>query len=162
MASTYEKIATTTLGSAAADVTFSSISSAYTDLVIIINGTFSAGENSYGMRLNGDTSSAYSSTAVYGTSSSSASLRQSNVTRMYLGRTSTANGTSIIHLQNYSNTTTYKTALSRGNSDSTVMATVSLWRSTSAVNSITIAQYDFGATNLGAGSTFTLYGILKA
>jgi hypothetical protein len=35
MTATYEKIATTTLGSAA-NITFSSISSAYTDLVIIL------------------------------------------------------------------------------------------------------------------------------
>jgi hypothetical protein len=35
MTATYEKIATTTLGSAQADITFSSISGAYTDLVII-------------------------------------------------------------------------------------------------------------------------------
>ena len=36
MAITYEPIATTTLGSAAASVTFSSISGSYTDLVLIV------------------------------------------------------------------------------------------------------------------------------
>ena len=36
--STYTPIATTTLGSAQADVTFSSISGSYTDLVLIIGG----------------------------------------------------------------------------------------------------------------------------
>jgi hypothetical protein len=35
MAITYEPIATTTLGSAAADVTFTSISGTYTDLVLV-------------------------------------------------------------------------------------------------------------------------------
>jgi hypothetical protein len=35
MASTYEPIATTTLGTATASVTFSSISGAYTDLVLV-------------------------------------------------------------------------------------------------------------------------------
>jgi hypothetical protein len=37
MTSTYEKIATNTLGSAASSVTFTSISGAYTDLVLISN-----------------------------------------------------------------------------------------------------------------------------
>ena len=159
MTATYEKIATTTLGSDTASVTFSSISSAYTDIVLIINGSFSSSENSYGMRVNSDTASNYSSTALYGDGSSAASLRQSNQTRMYVGRASTSNSTSIIQIQNYSNTTTYKTVLSRGNSNSYVMTTVALWRSTSAINSITIAQFDFGAINLSTGSTFTLYGI---
>ena len=38
MASTYEKIATTTLGSATASYTFSSISGTYTDLILILVG----------------------------------------------------------------------------------------------------------------------------
>jgi hypothetical protein len=40
MAITYEPIATTTLGTAEASVTFSTISGAYTDLVLVIEGTF--------------------------------------------------------------------------------------------------------------------------
>jgi hypothetical protein len=42
MAITYEPIATTTLGTAAASVTFSSISGAYTDLVLVCNGNKSS------------------------------------------------------------------------------------------------------------------------
>ena len=38
MAITYEPIATNTLGSAAASVTFSSISGTYTDLVVVVSG----------------------------------------------------------------------------------------------------------------------------
>jgi hypothetical protein len=42
MPATYEPIATTTLGGAAATITFSSISSAYTDLRIVLVGTTTA------------------------------------------------------------------------------------------------------------------------
>ena len=40
---TYEPIATTTLTTTTASVTFSSISGSYTDLILVINGTASAG-----------------------------------------------------------------------------------------------------------------------
>jgi hypothetical protein len=158
---TYQPIATQTLGSATASVTFSSIPSTYTDLVIVVNGTMSASENSLGMRVNGDTGSNYSSTAIYGDGVSAASLRQVNDTKMYLGRaTSVNNSTSLIYVQNYSNTTTNKTVLSRGNSTAIVMGTVSLWRSTAAITSITIS--DYASSNFNTGSTFTLYGIKAA
>jgi len=162
MALTYDKIATTTLGSAQASVTFSSITSAYTDLVLIINGTMSSSENSLGMRFNGDTTNNYSTTALYGDGASSATLRFSSGVEMYIGRSRvTNNSTSIIQIQNYSNTTTYKTVLSRGNSSAIVMAQVNLWRNTAAVTSIFVKGFsDFA--NFASGSTFTLYGILKA
>ena len=62
---------------------------------------------------------------------------------------------------NYANTTTYKTTLVRHNNVSqTVSAVVNLWRSTSAITSITLSNES--ATNFDVGATFTLYGILKA
>jgi hypothetical protein len=158
---TYDSIATQTLGSAAASVTFSSIPSTFTDLVIVVNATMSASENSLGLRLNGDTTSNYSSTAIYGDGVSAASLRQINDTKMYLGRaTSVRNSASLIYVQNYNNTTTNKTVLSRGNSSAIIMATVSLWRQTAAVTSITIS--DYASSNFLTGATFTLYGIKAA
>ena len=66
----------------------------------------------------------------------------------------------IINIQNYSNTTTYKTALVRYNNGGVIVeGIVNLWRNTAA-----ITQIDFGnsSANYLAGSTFTLYGILKA
>jgi hypothetical protein len=158
---TYEAIATQTLGSAAATVTFSSIPGTYTDLVIVVNGILSSGDNSLGMRVNGDTGSNYSSTALYGNGASAASLRQTSDTRMYLGRaTSVDNSTSLIYVQNYSNTTTNKTVLSRGNSTQIVMATSNLWRSTAAITSITLS--DYASNNFLTGTTFSLYGIKAA
>jgi hypothetical protein len=44
---TYEAIATQTLGSAAASVTFSSIPGTYTDLVLVVAGTLTTGTEKY-------------------------------------------------------------------------------------------------------------------
>ena len=156
---TYTPIATQTLGSSGT-VTFSSIPSTYTDLVLIVNGTFASSDDGFYIQLgNGsiDTGTNYSTTYIYGTGSSAASGRESNTTGMQLGRAGTSNSTSIISIQNYSNTTTYKTGLGRGNNPSSLVITpVGLWRSTSAVNILKV-----NAT-FNAGSTFTLYGIASA
>ena len=69
-------------------------------------------------------------------------------------------GTVIAQFQNYSNTTTYKTMLSRANAAGYVQARVNLWRSTSAINTIKISGQS-GMT-FNTGCTFTLYGILSA
>ena len=84
MTATYEKIATTTLGSAQATVTFSSISGAYTDLVAICNfGGASAAED-FTIRFNGDTNNAnYSSRRLYTDTSTIASDSPSDNTWLY-------------------------------------------------------------------------------
>ena len=81
MPTTYEPIATTTLGSAQTSVTFSSISGAYTDLVLVINAGNSGGTG-YGIALqcNNDTGSNYSFTQLYGTGSAATSTRSTSTT----------------------------------------------------------------------------------
>jgi hypothetical protein len=85
----------------------------------------------------------------------------------YLGYISAASnasdirGTVIAHFMNYSNTTTFKTVLSRGNvAEAEVDAYVSLIRGTSAISTITVGEG--GGNNFVAGSTFSLYGIAAA
>ena len=69
----------------------------------------------------------------------------------------------ILQLMNYSNTTTYKTILSRTNAAANgVDATVGLWRSTSAITSIEIGKNSGMSGTFQIGSTFTLYGIKAA
>lgn len=166
MAVTYEPLATTTLSSAAADLTFSSISGSYTDLVLICSVLGTSGVTSNVVaRVNSDTGSNYSSTYLYGTGSTAASGRQTNSTHIFIAQLSSYAVTNqpmpiIVNFQDYSNTNTYKTILCRGNSAGTdVMTDVGLWRSTSAINSITI-KFDVG--NLQSGTTATLYGIKEA
>jgi len=155
--STYEPIATTTLGSAQANVTFSSISGSYTDLVLIIAGTLSSTGN-VEIEFNNDTGSNYSSTRIIGDGSSASSA---NYSRSYFGLFSTNQGNAIINIQNYSNSTTYKTYIARGNYPSNyVISDVGLWRSTSAITRLDVFNRD--AKTWGSGSTFTLYGITAA
>jgi len=162
---TYEKIATTTLGSAAADVTFSSISGAYTDLVLIIDTAMSSSGATVYIRVNSDSGSNYSTTTLYGNGTSALSVRLSNNTNgMMVGPYdgfSTERLNAICHFMNYSNTTTYKTMMNRFNqSDKSTDASVSLWRSTSAITTIFVRNNS--SQTFASGSTFTLYGIKAA
>ena len=163
MTATYEKIATTTLGSAQATVEFTSISQSYTDLILVTNtGISTAADHAIFMQVGNnsyDTGSNYSSTYMFGTGSTAVSGRESNATRALTMRTtSTLIGNGFVHCMNYSNTTTNKTFLSRGNtSDGMTVAYVNLWRSTSAINRIKLT--DETGANFLTGSTFTLYGI---
>lgn len=158
---TYEPIATTTLGSSQSSVTFSSISGSYTDLVLVFSGSNASGLTGNAIRFNGDTSSNYSSTNLDGDGSVVSSARHTNQTWIRAGISFTSQSVSIINIQNYANTTTNKTVLARGGAgQSYVRADVGLWRSTSAITSITYFP-DSGA-NFNSGSTFTLYGIKAA
>jgi hypothetical protein len=162
--STYTPIATTTLGSNQASYTFSSITGTYTDLILVINGKHSANQSEgYGLQFNSDTGTNYSTTYLLGTGSAASSGRVSSQTRALCGwLNATDIGTYINHIENYSNSTTFKTVLSRGsqtNSNTYLSATVSLWRSTSAITSITVLP---DAASLASGMTLTLYGIAAA
>ena len=164
--STYTPIATQTLSSAAASVTFSSIPQGYTDLILVCNGYNATGDgNALRITFNGDTASNYSITNLSGTGSSASSGRVSNASNILLsyesGWDTTANdrGSIIINIMNYSNATTNKTLLSRANlANGTFPATeaiVGLWRNTSAITSLTVGN----AATIATGSTFSLYGI---
>ena len=170
MAKTYEPIATTTLSSAAATVTFSSISGSYTDLVLVAKGYNATGDGSAPtLYFNGDTGANYSDTELYGDGTSAGSNRRTSNTYITVYRsggwdtTSTQPGMFIINVMNYANTTTYKTALIRsGSGDATYPSSetvVGLWRATpAAITSLTIGS---GGT-MATGSTFSLYGIKAA
>jgi len=159
--STNTPIASQTLTSAASSVTFSSIPQGYTDLVLTITGNNNQGtayENTF--TFNNDSSSSYSMTRVMGNGSTAYSQRSTSVTNGFAGWTNNQTSQmvlSINQIQNYSNSTTYKTWLSKGG-DSTdrVYASVGLWRNTAAITSIKI-QVEAGTYD--AGSIFSIYGI---
>ena len=167
MAITYEPIATTTLSTTTASVTFSTISGAYTDLVLVCNIAQAASNNSLRIRYNSDTGSNYSFTNLSGDGSTASSGRDSNLTSGLVANTSGSTSLELVviaHIQNYSNATTYKTHIGRGNrAASATDATVGLWRSTAAITTIDLAMGStFPSNNFASGSTFTLYGIASA
>lgn len=167
MTATYDCIATTTLGSDTASVTFSSISGSFTDLVLVVRTSTSTNANrALQMTFNNDTGTNYSVTRLYGdgtTASSDRFTNQAFIDAGFMpGSNGTDKGTAIIQIMNYSNTTTNKTVLDRWESEASASGSrytaglVGLWRSTSAINEIDLLMT---TGNLTSGSTFTLYGI---
>ena len=166
MPSTYTPIATTTLGSAAASYTFSSIPSTYTDLIIIASNLTASGTGQgFNIQFNSDTATNYSVTHLSGNGSSAASGRQSNASNIQIGyavvgASTTEPSTIIINIQNYASTSVNKTAISRTSlAGSEVDANVGLWRSTAAINAIKVYV---GTANLQTGTVLSLYGVKSA
>lgn len=171
---TYVALDKVTLGSAQTSVTFSSIPSTYTDLILLCNVQSASGASGNSVRcnlqFNSDTSTNYSTTRILGNGTSATSNRDSNRAQIDEAAASSTFGSgefspSIFHIMNYSNTTTYKTVLQRnGNVANTeykeVGSAVSLWRSTSAISTILVKGGGGNASvGFAAGSTFSLYGI---
>ena len=169
MPKTYEPISTQTLASSQSNITFTSIPGTYTDL-IVAGRIIGAAHDNVVLRFNSDTGSNYSHTTLWGNGSSVASVRRTNGTFSYIigeGLIPTAANTFatvLIHINNYANTTTYKTLLSRSGTNNATYPEVSLlsgvWRSTAAIT--TVGLITPNGSYLAAGSTFTLYGIKAA
>ena len=159
MPRTYEPIASQTLGSAAASVTFSSIPGTYTDLRLVgIGATSTTGRNIL-VEVNSDTANNYSSTLISGWSSSAGSTRQANEAniRGYFQVGTDANvSTYTVDLMSYASTNVNKTLLLTGGHGSEVYRMVGLWRSTSAITAVTIRP---NTGNWNSGATFSLFGI---
>ena len=143
MAATYEPIATTTLGSAASSITFSSIPSTYTDLRVVftLQGA-TAGISGY-LEFNGISTTTYSETYLQGNGTTASSGLVSNNTNIDLRQ-----GTSFSNLQpamvtidifSYAGST-YKTCLIQTSQDyngsGATVSTIGLWRSTSAITQV--------------------------
>jgi len=163
MAKTYEPIATYTVsGAGQASYTFSSIPSTYTDLILVGSAIENAGNDDMKLNFNGDTNSNLSATYLYGNGTSALSARRTSVVDVEVDWTGigTGQGQTVIHIMNYANTSTYKTALARtdfaGKGTNTAIV---LWRSTAAISSVKVLLPN---QLFMAGTTFTLYGIKAA
>jgi hypothetical protein len=157
MAFTYEPIATQSLAGAGS-VSFTSIPSGYTDLYAVVRGVIPGAILK--MQYNGDTASNYSTILMWGNGSGSTSTRYSEAWVFVISGGSGADeDIALINIQNYSNTTTYKTSLSRaGAADATDTTGSQLWRSTAAINRVDFVLSSSTFTN----GTATLYGIKAA
>jgi hypothetical protein len=164
MPKTYNPIARTKLTSASATITFSGIPSSYTDLVLICNTTITTGNNNIHLEFNTDTGNNYSVVGMWGNGSGIQHYNYAPTPYTYAAlaiyNSTSEPMNSITNIMNYSNTTTYKTLISRASRISLGTETLtSTWRSTAAINRIDVKPSD---STFAAGSTFTLYGILKA
>lgn len=169
MANTFVKIASVTVGAGgAANMSFSSIPSTYTDLVVLLSGRHTGSTaSSLGLQLNGTTST-YSSRWLSGNGSSASSSNTAGTSIVATygsipGTASTSNTFSndIIYIPNYTGSSN-KSVSSDGvqeNNATAAYASLSagLWSNTAAITSITLFPYD--VTNFVQYSTATLYGI---
>lgn len=165
MAATYDQIASQTLASDTASVTFSGIAADWTDLVLLGSTSCTTAATDIRVRYNASSGTNYSATRLIGNGTSASSTRDSSGSSYgylgFLGTSTTDFTTFQIHIMSYANTNVYKTILSEtGQAGAQVRREVSLWAQTAAITSIAI--YPGTLTNLRSGSTFSLYGIKAA
>lgn len=166
----YESIATVTLSSDAASISFNSIPGTYKHLQLRTKtrqAVATTGGQSQ-MRINGDTGANYTYHSLYGYGSGIASDGAGNnawaygVDR-YTGGNDPANifGSTILDFFDYTNTSKYKTLRTFGgydaNGSGSVKLHAALWMSTSAITSLYFENQ--GGGNYAAGTVWSLYGV---
>lgn len=164
---TYTPLSTITLSSTASEVSFTSISSSYTDLILITNLKATTGTIYPYLRFNSDSSANYADTIFTGRSTGvTYGNTRINVDLLYLAAYSGAdsNDFNYIHnyqIMNYSSTVMFKNVLGRtGNANQgNVDGGIGLWRSTSAITTISVIA---DSSTFTSGSSFSLYGIAAA
>lgn len=171
-AGSYESIATLSGTGSSDSITFSSIPSGYTHLQIrgIASVNYASVDfGTVGIRFNGDTATNYTRHYIRGFYSGATAYSQAgglaNTTYTESGMAYLTTGTNyiganIIDILDYASTNKYKTVRGLSGSYWATSGAVELgsgvWRSTSAVTSVTV----FGSNgNFGTNSTFALYGI---
>ena len=156
---TYTPLANLTLSSAAASVTFSSISQAYRDLVLVVEGWVTARTTQL-ITLNADTTDAnYSSVYAYGSGASATSSSGANRwTNEVFENSSTNRSILKLQLMDYSATDKHKTILIRADNayPNGVEMRAMRWANTAAVTTIALTA---SGTTWGANTSFALYGI---
>jgi len=170
MPSTYEKIASTTLGSSQSGITLSSIPATYTDLVLVFQYAQTSNSDNAFIRFNSDTGNNYRRVYGVGSPAGATTANNSSSDRIYFNP-QVGSGTSLntpgfltINILSYANTTTYKNILARDNAtkndggQQTAMY-AGTWDNTAAITSITV---NTTATNLLSGTSVTIYGIKAA
>jgi hypothetical protein len=165
-------IASQVITSNTATVTFTNIPQEFADLRLVsfARTTFSNLSESLAIRWNSDSSSIYSAVSVV-TADTIYHGKQTGSTQFIFSQvaanTATAGiySTTVTDIINYSNTTSFKSALSRhsceySNSGSSAVGWYALlYRSTNAVTSFQITSAN--GANIMPGSTFTLYGVRR-
>jgi len=157
---TYTALATVTLASTAATVTFSSIPATYRDLILVGSGTASGSGIDIGARLNSDSGSNYTQVAMFAIDNGSIGSSSSTETYFGAGRFSASRANFQTQFLDYS-ADKHKTILTRYDDASVVtVARAARWASTSAINSISLFNSSGNGQVFAIGTTFSLYGVI--
>jgi hypothetical protein len=159
----YIALATRTLTSSAASVTFSSIPTSVNgvslrDLVLVINGGVDSGAINVLVSFNGDTAANYSAVQMSGTGSAADGSGVSGRLLNYFGYME-ANLNTVIKTEifDFAQTDKHKTYLTRANNAGNgVAALASRWANTSAINTVALS---LSGSTFRIGTTFSLYGV---
>jgi hypothetical protein len=166
-------IATTTLSTATATVTFSSIPQEYEHLQIRMitrsTNTASTGGDWVFIRFNGDTGSNYTWHRLYGSGASGSADAATSQTSTRVGvsprdgTTASAYGAGVCDILDYTNTNKYTTQRSLVGNDRNgsgeIVLYSGLWLNTNAITTITLLPEQ---DNFKQYSSFALYGIKRA
>lgn len=170
-AGAYDALATITLTTNTADVTFAGIPSGYKHLQIRSINRDTTTQYFSGdvyMTFNGDTGANYSLHRLYGTGSAAMVDYVINASYMLIGQLSTGSsatnifGANVIDILDYANVNKFKTARAlggvdlNGNTDGRIMFQSGNWRNTAAITSITFKPV---SGNFVANNQFALYGV---
>jgi hypothetical protein len=163
-------LATTTLGSAANTVTFSSIPSGYKALEIRIAARGTSSRARIAVRFNGDTTSNYHNvySQAAGSSVSAGSDYNASFAELSIIPDSTTNSSLYaglsISILDYASTTKKKTIITQfagAQANTTLYAGGNLcsWNNSAAISSIEFRGGFIGSGDFEAGSTFSIYGV---
>jgi hypothetical protein len=162
---TYTLIASNTVGSGGtASITFSSIPSTYTDLVLLMSLRQSGAGNNVRYSING-TTTGYSERLLYGSGSSAGSISGSTTYFEFVytngsGETANSFGNLQVYIPNYAGSQhksiSVDSVYENNSTGATQALTAQLWSNTAAITSMTITP---STTNWLQYSTAYLYGI---
>lgn len=150
-------------GSSTSSISFNNIPQNFQDLIVV--GNFrNDSASGQGLNIYPNNTSTNSNTSLRGDGSTASSNRNSSIAiQNYMFTTTLGTGvfeSTIIHILNYANTSTFKTFLSRRAADNNGSGVTELGvgtaRITASITSLVIAA---PSGNYTAGSTFSLYGV---
>jgi hypothetical protein len=164
MAVTFESLGTQVItGSASNSVTFSSITSAYTDLFLVAKLKMTSGDQDLRIRFNGDTSNNYATVSFYVTTAGAdGGNALIGLPAGYLTNWSYDNANSFgcheTYIMNYGSSK-HKSWCNEASSQNGSDVIQGIWQSTSAITSIYLYC---ASSSWVVGSSFELYGIKAA
>jgi hypothetical protein len=162
----YDSLASISVSTAVASVTFSGIPEGYKHLQIRSTHQLNTNDSDYGVRFNGDGGNNYTKHQIFASGSSPYFSNSLAVSAMPGGMsqltTTYYHGAAIIDVFDYTNVDKHKSIRTLGGGDGNgsgaVLLRSGLWTKQDKIFSITLVAQN-GATLINAGSQFALYGV---